>query len=67
MPGEQGFASFYATHHPRLWAFLVRMGASPAVASDLAQDTFVRWLERDNASFEGSAQAGGAHYEYRTG
>jgi RNA polymerase sigma-70 factor (ECF subfamily) len=57
MPGEQGFASFYATHHPRLWAFLVRMGASPAAASDLAQDAFVRWLERDNASFEGSAQA----------
>lgn len=59
--GEAGFASFYAAHHAGLWAYLVRLGASPATASDLAQDAFVRWLERGSSAFEGSARA----YLYR--
>jgi RNA polymerase sigma-70 factor (ECF subfamily) len=58
---EEGFASFYATHHAAIWAYLVRLGAPHALASDLAQDTFVRWLERDGAGFDGSARA----YLYR--
>jgi RNA polymerase sigma-70 factor (ECF subfamily) len=37
------FAAFYATHWRRLWAFLVRLGAEPAAAQDLAQDAFARW------------------------
>lgn len=60
MPTGQDFASFYAAHHAGIWAYLLRLGASSALASDLAQDTFVRWLERD-ARFEGSARA----YLYR--
>ncbi|KGQ20150.1 RNA polymerase, sigma-24 subunit, ECF subfamily [Lysobacter dokdonensis DS-58] len=56
-----GFASFYAEHHAKLWAYLVRMGASHALASDLTQETFVRWLERNDAAFEGNARA----YLYR--
>ena len=47
MQAEEGFASFYATHHAGIWAYLVRLGAPHALASDLAQDTFVRcaWTE----------------------
>ena len=61
MQAEEGFASFYATHHAGIWAYLMRLGAPHALASDLAQDTFVRWLERDNTAFDGSARA----YLYR--
>lgn len=61
MQGEEDFASFYATHHAGIWAYLARLGASSAVASDLAQETFVRWLERDASGFGGSARA----YLYR--
>jgi len=49
MAVDAGFASFYASHHAAIWAYLLRLGATPATASDLAQDTFVRWLERDVA------------------
>lgn len=36
-------AAFYARHWRRLWAFLVRMGAEPALAQDIAQEAFTRW------------------------
>ena len=49
MAVDAGFASFYASHHAAIWAYLLRLGATPATASDLAQDTFVRWLEHDVA------------------
>jgi RNA polymerase sigma-70 factor (ECF subfamily) len=57
MQAEDGFASFYAAHHAAIWAYLLRLGATPAVAADLAQDTFVRWLERDVAKRQGNARA----------
>ena len=61
MQDEDGFAAFYAQLHPALWAYLLRLGATPALASDLAQDAFVRWLERDATAFEGNPRA----YLYR--
>ena len=61
MQVEEGFASFYAAHHAGIWAYLLRLGATPAVASDLAQDTFVRWLERDAAKVRENPRA----YLYR--
>lgn len=61
MQADEGFASFYATYYAGIWAYLARLGAPPALASDLAQDTFVRWLERDASTFEGTARA----YLYR--
>jgi len=60
--GEEGFAAFYADHYPGVWAYLLRLGAEPALASDVAQETFVRWLERKPAVIVGSARA----YLYRT-
>jgi len=61
MQPEAGFASFYAAHHAAIWAYLARLGATPATASDLAQDTFVRWLERDMATVQDKPRA----YLYR--
>ena len=54
---EADFASLYAAHHAAIWAYLARLGATHAVASDLAQDTFVRWLERDAAKVQDNARA----------
>ena len=61
MHPEEGFASFYAAHHAETWAYLVRLGATSSVASDLTQDTFVRWLERDAAKVGDNPRA----YLYR--
>ena len=61
MQVEAGFASFDAAHHAAIWAYLARLGATPATASDLAQDTFVRWLERDVAKVQDNPRA----YLYR--
>lgn len=38
------FAATYAAHHRPVWAYLVRLGATPAVAEDLTQEAFVKWL-----------------------
>ena len=38
------FAATYAAQHRPVWAYLVRLGATPAAAEDLSQETFVRWL-----------------------
>ena len=61
MAADAGFASFYAAHHAAIWAYLARLGATPATASDLAQDTFVRWLERDATKVQDNPRA----YLYR--
>ncbi|MFT3807779.1 RNA polymerase sigma factor [Arenimonas sp.] len=39
------FADAYASHRPAVWAYLRRLGAGPELATDLAQDSFLRWLE----------------------
>jgi len=57
MAVDAGFASFYAAHHAAIWAYLARLGATPATAADLAQDTFVRWLERDMARVQENPRA----------
>ena len=38
------FAVIYAEQHRPLWAYLVRLGATAALAEDLAQEAFVKWL-----------------------
>lgn len=39
------FAEAYAAHRPAVWAYLRRLGAAPELATDLTQDSFLRWLE----------------------
>lgn len=46
--GQARFAAFaatYAEQHRPVWAYLVRLGATRAVAEDLAQEAFVKWLD----------------------
>ena len=40
---RERLAAFYAAHWKRLWAYVVRLGAEPATAEDVAQDAFARW------------------------
>lgn len=45
-PAFSAFAAVHADHQRPLWAYLVRLGATPATADDLTQETFMRWLDR---------------------
>lgn len=47
---DPGFEGFYREVHPRLWAFLVRTTREPALAEELAQESFVRLLASRGAS-----------------
>ena len=40
---RERLALFYAEHWRRLWAYVARIGADPATAQDIAQDSFARW------------------------
>jgi RNA polymerase sigma-70 factor (ECF subfamily) len=52
------FAATYAEQHRPVWAYLVRLGATPSVAEDLAQEAFVKWLNRAHSVDEpGQARA----------
>jgi RNA polymerase sigma-70 factor, ECF subfamily len=47
---DDDFDSFYREIHPRLWAFLVRSTREPALAEELAQESFVRLLASRGAT-----------------
>lgn len=40
------FRTFYTEHGERLFGYLLRKSGNPALAADLAQETFTRYLER---------------------
>lgn len=42
-PVRQRLGEFYAAHWDRLWTYVVRLGADPSTAQDVAQDAFARW------------------------
>jgi RNA polymerase sigma-70 factor (ECF subfamily) len=42
--GGEDFSSYYIATYPRIWGYLHRMLRDRSVASDLAQETFVRLL-----------------------
>jgi RNA polymerase sigma factor (sigma-70 family) len=45
-PFHDRFVELYDMHFPRVWRFLDRLSGDPALASDIAQDTFVRLYRR---------------------
>jgi RNA polymerase sigma-70 factor (ECF subfamily) len=51
-PGFRRFADFYSDHSRGLWRYLVRIGAEPSLAEDLAQESFVRWSLSRAASWD---------------
>lgn len=44
---ESGFGTWYEATYPRLWSWARRVVSDPAVASDIAQEAFVRLLKTD--------------------
>ena len=57
-PRFAAFAALYAGQQPALWAYLVRTGAAAALAEDLAQEAFIKWLDHAQAPEDpGAAKA----------
>lgn len=52
----EAFAGFYARSAKPLWAYLARVSGDPALADDLAQESFVRFLCAD-APLDGEVAA----------
>lgn len=44
---NEGFAAFYERSARPLWAYLARVSADPALADDLLQESFIRFLAAD--------------------
>ena len=53
--GHAWFEALYDAHSPRLFRYLDRLSGDPALADDLAQDTFVRLFNRGAAPDDAAA------------
>lgn len=56
-PSEEELAALVARHQLGLWRFLRALGADPALADDLLQDTFLVAFERLDSAAAHGAQA----------
>src|SRR6202044_273199 len=63
---NEAFAAFYQRSARPLWAYLVRVSADPALAEDLMQESYVRFLCAAGApSLVTEGEAGGRLYLFR--
>jgi RNA polymerase sigma-70 factor (ECF subfamily) len=61
-----GFAGFYERSARPLWAYLARVSGDPALADDLMQESYVRFLcARRPARLAGEGEAAGRRYLFR--
>jgi RNA polymerase sigma-70 factor (ECF subfamily) len=49
--------AWYEATYPRLWSWVRRVGGDPSVASDIAQEAFVRLLQSERASLPEAERA----------
>jgi RNA polymerase sigma-70 factor (ECF subfamily) len=61
---SESFAAFYERSSRPLWAYLARVSGDPALADDLMQESFVRFLCAD---FKAEDEASGRRYLFRIG
>jgi RNA polymerase sigma-70 factor (ECF subfamily) len=61
---SNAFAAFYERSARPLWAYLARVSGDPALADDLMQESFVRFLCAD---FKPEDEASGRRYLFRIG
>lgn len=50
--GEEAFERFHARTAPALWGYLRRLGGDPALADDLLQESYVKFLGHVDAASE---------------
>lgn len=62
---EEAFAAFYQSTARALWAYLARVSGNAALADDLAQESYLRFLCADRRS-EGEAAARGYLFRIAT-
>lgn len=64
----EAFAGFYARAARPLWAYLARTSADPALAEDLMQESFVRFLASDRfADLAAEGEVAARRYLFRIG
>jgi len=62
---SEAFAAFYQRSARPLWAYLVRVSADPALAEDLMQESYVRFLCAANAPALADGEAAARLYLFR--
>jgi RNA polymerase sigma-70 factor, ECF subfamily len=62
---NEAFAAFYERSARPLWAYLVRVSSDPALAEDLMQESYVRFLCAANAPSLANGEASARLYLFR--
>ena len=62
---NDAFAGFYLRSARPLWAYLARVSGDPALADDLMQETYVRFLGADGAPGIEDGEVAGRRYLFR--
>ena len=62
---SDAFAGFYERSARALWAYLTRVSGDPALADDLMQESYVRFLSADNAPRLDDGEVASRRYLFR--
>lgn len=64
---SDAFAGFYERSARSLWAYLARVSGDPALADDLMQESFVRFLSAARSPLAEEGEVAGRRYLFRIG